>query len=97
MQFIIHMHYPAGPALQQPFTAILRAHILSVRSPQARFIVRGTRGTYTKFGVDGQEDQLKAMKDPLDIFSAAYGKEPESLWGNLEIIGKDETSTTTSM
>lgn len=67
------------------FTVILRGTILSVKSPQVRYIVRGTQGTYTKYGVDVQEDQLKAIGAPSDIFtSASYGQEPEELYGILE-------------
>lgn len=67
------------------FTVILRGAILSVKSPQVRYIVRGTQGTYSKYGVDVQEDQLKAIKAPSDVFtSAGYGQEPEELFGILE-------------
>ncbi|KAJ3818622.1 hypothetical protein F5878DRAFT_728729 [Lentinula raphanica] len=59
--FTIHMHYPAGSALPYPFTAILRAHPLSVRSPQPRFILLGQKGSYIKHGVDIQEEQLKTL------------------------------------
>ena len=73
------MHYSAGPARKHPLTANLRAHTLSVRSPQPRYIVRGTKGTFTKFGVDVQEEQLKALSNA--IFKTEFGREPESLWG----------------
>ncbi|KAJ3937309.1 MAG: hypothetical protein NXY57DRAFT_1034599 [Lentinula lateritia] len=59
--FTIHMHYPAGSALPYPFTAILRAHALSVHSPQLRFNVLGQKGSYIKYGVDVQEEQLKSL------------------------------------
>ncbi|KAJ3728977.1 hypothetical protein DFJ43DRAFT_1132954 [Lentinula guzmanii] len=59
--FTIHMHYPAGSALPYPFTAILRAHPLSVRSPQIRFILLGQKGSYIKYGIDVQEEQLKSL------------------------------------
>lgn len=50
-----------------------------------RYVVRGTTGTYTKFGVDPQENQLKVIKSPSDIHtSAEYGQEPEELFGILE-------------
>lgn len=90
LQFTITLRYPPRPAPAgevQPtsFTVILRGAILSVKSPQVRYVVRGTQGTYSKFGVDLQEDQLKAIKAPSDIFqSEAYGAEPEELWGILE-------------
>ncbi|KAF9263540.1 NAD(P)-binding protein [Marasmius fiardii PR-910] len=90
--FTVHLQYPAGPALRYPLTAILRSHILSVRSPQLRYIVKGAKGTYSKYGVDIQEGQLKAISGPTDIFSNTYGLEPESMWGELENIGADEVT-----
>ncbi|KAF9075973.1 oxidoreductase [Rhodocollybia butyracea] len=93
--FTIYLHYPAGSALPYPFTAILRAHPLSARAPQIRFLVRGQKGSYTKYGVDIQEEQLKALTSSSSSFGApsinmitsnesGYGFEPESLWGTLE-------------
>lgn len=92
--FTIYMHYPGLPATGnvQPtsFTAILRGHILSVRAQQVRYVIRGTTGTFTKGGVDVQEDQLKAMKSPSEIItSQTYGIEPESLWGTVENVSGD--------
>ncbi|KAG7097114.1 hypothetical protein E1B28_004492 [Marasmius oreades] len=90
--FTIYLQYPAGSALRYPLTAILRGHIISVKSPQLRYIVKGTKGTYTKYGVDIQEDQLKAISTPSDIFSNIYGLEPESMWGELENLEADEVN-----
>lgn len=95
-QFTIFLHYPPRQAASglQPtsFTAILRGHILSVRSPQVRYVIRGTQGTYLKYGVDVQEDQLKVIPSPADIAqSEGYGVEPEEIYGtveNLDVEGK---------
>jgi len=65
-----------------------------VRSPQARFIVRGTKGTYIKHGLDVQEDQLKVMASPKAILEQGYGMEPEYIWGNIENIEADEATVT---
>lgn len=90
-QFTIYLHY--APSATRPLaqTAILRAHILSVRSPQPRYIVRGTKGTFTKNGLDIQEDQLRATKnDPKEVINdKVYGVEPEELWGQLQVFNKD--------
>ncbi|KAM6495699.1 hypothetical protein JOM56_008405 [Amanita muscaria] len=87
--FTILFHYDANEARSQPLTVILRAHILSVRSQQLRFVVRGTQGTFTKYGLDIQEDQLKEMPTPSAILGHSYGKEPESIWGTLENLATD--------
>lgn len=86
-----------GPGRPLPFTAILRAHILSVRSRQVRYIVRGTKGTYTKYGLDVQEDQLKVISTPNAIHEEYYGQEPESQWGTLDNIEADFITVTKSM
>ncbi|TBU23481.1 oxidoreductase [Dichomitus squalens] len=92
--FTIFLHYPPRPAAPghvQPtsFTAILRGHILSVRSPQVRYVVRGTHGTYLKYGVDVQEDQLKVIPSPAGIVqSESYGVEPEEIYGTVESLGE---------
>lgn len=96
-QFTIYFHYSAGPNRVHPFTAILRAHILSVRSPQVRYIVRGTQGTYIKYGLDVQEDQLKVISTPNTIHEEHYGEEPESQWGILENIEADYITVTKTM
>jgi hypothetical protein len=80
------MHYPPTDVVWHPLTVILRAHILSVRSPQLRFVVRGTRGGFTKYGLDVQEATLKAMASPKQILDEGYGKEPETLWGTLQLL-----------
>lgn len=94
--FTIHMHYNPGPTKRYPVTVILRAHILSVRSPQLRYVVRGTQGTYSKFGVDLQEDQLKVISSPSAILEDQYGREPEYLWGTIEKMEADEITVTKS-
>ncbi|KAH0587310.1 hypothetical protein J132_09482 [Termitomyces sp. J132] len=95
--FTIHFHYSRGPARPYPFTAILRGHILSIRSSQLRYIVRGTQGTYVKYGVDIQEEQLKVIPSPGAVREDAYGKEPESIWGTLENIADDGVSVKSSI
>ncbi|KAF8974348.1 hypothetical protein BDZ97DRAFT_1647412 [Flammula alnicola] len=95
--FTILLHYDAGPRNPYPLTAILRAHILSVRAPQVRYIVRGTSGTYTKYGVDVQEDQLKVISSPNAILEDGYGMEPENLWGTVERIEADDLTVTKSI
>lgn len=96
-QFTILMHYSSNSDRQYPLIATLRARILSVLNPQQRFVVRGTRGTYTKYGVDVQEEQLKAIKSPNAILEEGFGKEPEELWGVVENIEADGVSIRKAM
>ncbi|KAI0306951.1 NAD-P-binding protein [Multifurca ochricompacta] len=87
--FTIFLRYPAGTVSPHPFTAILRAHVLSVRASQLRYKVRGTQGTFIKYGLDTQEDQLRVLPEPNHIHAAGFGSEPEELWGTLENLGAD--------
>lgn len=88
------MHYDAGPKRVYPLLVILRSHTLSVRSPQVRFIVRGTKGTYLKYGMDVQESQLRVLSSPNAILEKQYGVEPEYLWGAIEKIEADDLTVT---
>lgn len=50
-----------------------------------RFVVHGTKGSFVKWGLDPQEDALKAGAKFSD---AGFGEEPESRWGELHIAGE---------
>jgi len=75
--FDLTLHY-AGP-----LRVILRATMLAC-APGPRFRLNGTVGSFTKFGMDPQEDALKAGKTPT---GPDWGKEPESQWGTLTTCG----------
>ncbi|KAJ7499053.1 hypothetical protein FB451DRAFT_1204089 [Mycena latifolia] len=94
--FTIFMHYDASPNLPRPVTAIARAQLTSVRSAQPRYTVLGTKGSYVKYGVDVQEDQLKVISTPSAIHEKGYGVEPESIWGVVECIEADDVTMTKS-
>ena len=44
-----------------------------------------------------QEEQLKQISAPNDILARSFGKEPESIWGTLELVSGGETDTTKSV
>ena len=51
--------------------------------------MRGTKGTFLKYGVDVQEDQLKVLANPAEITtSQTYGMEPEAIWGTVDNFGE---------
>jgi scyllo-inositol 2-dehydrogenase (NADP+) len=65
-------------------TALLRS-TLTAAKPGPSFVVHGTKGSFVKYGLDPQEDALKAgakFSDP------GFGEEPESQWGVLHIAGQ---------
>ena len=76
------------------FAAILKCSYL-VRKPGPRYSLHGSLGSFHKWGIDPQEDALKAGRLPNE---AGWGKESQSDWGELDadlngvhITGKVET------
>jgi scyllo-inositol 2-dehydrogenase (NADP+) len=68
---------------------------LLVREPTPRYVLHGTKGSFVKYGIDVQEDHLRAGMLPTD---AQFGIEPIENWGilnaeidGLHIQGKVET------
>ncbi len=53
-----------------------------------RFTLHGTQGSFVKFGIDPQEDAIKAGGV---IGSPGWGEEPESLWGTLKLADGSES------
>jgi predicted dehydrogenase len=61
------------------FSAILKCSYL-VKNPGPRYSIYGEYGTFHKFGIDPQEELLKAGNLPV---GDNWGTEPESDWGTL--------------
>ncbi|MCJ1306867.1 hypothetical protein MMC25_000511 [Agyrium rufum] len=68
------LHYADG------MLATVKCAVVSLEEEQLRFWVRGVKGSYKKFHLDVQEDQLKAGCKPGD---EGYGIEPEDHHGTL--------------
>lgn len=63
-----------------------RLHATTIAAfPGPRFVVHGTQGSFVKWGLDPQEDALKAGAKFSD---AGFGEEPESQWGTLYLPGQ---------
>jgi predicted dehydrogenase len=64
----------------------VRSHLwMSVMAADAapRFLLRGTRAAYVKYGLDGQEDVLRTGARP----GPDWGREPEERWGRVTVAG----------
>jgi predicted dehydrogenase len=48
--------------------------------PNQRFLLEGTKGSFVKYGLDVQEDALRAA---TDVLHERWGEEPEESWGIL--------------
>ena len=68
----------------RPFTVLLRS-TLTACIPGPRYLVHGTRGSFVKWGLDPQEEQLKSG---MSYDSPAMGEEPETAWGELRLCGE---------
>jgi predicted dehydrogenase len=59
--------------------AMCRASVIAI-APDLRFIVRGERSAFVKYGIDPQEEALRRGEVPRD---ETWGREAESKWGTL--------------
>jgi predicted dehydrogenase len=53
-----------------------------VKEPGPRYLIHGTNGSFVKYGIDPQEDELKAGNTPL---SKNWGTDIEANWGILHV------------
>ena len=70
----------------------VKAGVMSIETKQLRYWIRGTKGSFEKFHLDVQEDQLKAGKKPGDEGFGVEGKESSGTLVTLE-DGKPKEST----
>lgn len=61
------------------YAHLVTSNLVAIKGP--RFRLHGTKGTYEKFGMDPQEDALKAGVRPNA--SPLWGEEPKSSWGKF--------------
>ncbi|MBD1380508.1 oxidoreductase [Metabacillus arenae] len=64
------------------FKMIVKTNHL-VAAPYPKFIVHGTKGSFIKYGIDKQEECLKAGMSPSDH---GFGVDPEEKYGRLVLI-----------
>jgi predicted dehydrogenase len=72
----VHLHYDG-------LTATARASVVSPEINQLRYWIRGEKGSFKKYHLDCQEDQLKAGMRPGDT---DYGFEPKDRYGVLTTV-----------
>ena len=71
--------------------ASVRARIIAY-SPSPHFVVHGTKGSFVKYGMDPQEELLKAGALPE---GPGWGEDPEEMWGTLALQGQGEKKVRT--
>ncbi|KAG9236661.1 hypothetical protein BJ875DRAFT_455838 [Amylocarpus encephaloides] len=81
------LHYANGGPL-----VTAKAGVISIETEQLRYWVRGTKGSFKKFHLDVQEDQLKAGKKPGD---SGFGVESPESSGTLVVLEGDKPTQST--
>ena len=71
--FDVKLHYPTH-------TATLKSASLA-KIPGATYQIHGTKGSFVKYGLDVQEENIEKGDIPN---TADWGTEPESIWGTLK-------------
>ncbi|KAG8913197.1 hypothetical protein FRC01_004682, partial [Tulasnella sp. 417] len=82
--------YDSVPGSNIPLVVHLHGSPLSPVEPQLRYSVKGTKGSFVKYGIDPQEDQLK-LDPPLSTSDSAFGVEAEQQAGVLTTVQSDGT------
>jgi len=70
--FDVVLHYPR-------MRALLRASMVAI-APDLRFVIRGEKAAFVKYGIDPQEEALKRGEIPRDD---SWGREAREKWGTL--------------
>ena len=70
--FDVVLHYPR-------MRALLRASMVAI-APDLRFVIRGEKAAFVKYGIDPQEEALKRGETPRDD---SWGREAREKWGTL--------------
>ena len=73
--FTIRLHYSERPDLE----VIVAAGSLVPDGSKPRFFLQGSKGTYTKFHLDIQEDQLRKLG--VKVTDPIFGVESDDRWG----------------
>lgn len=85
-QFSLEMHYPPTATRPYPLTATVRSSVMSPVYPQLRFVVKGSKGSFVKYGMDAQLPDLARLARGDEV--PHYGEEGPEGWGELtEAVG----------
>jgi predicted dehydrogenase len=82
-QFVMDLYYPRPTPTSPPLIVTLRASILSPLPKQLRFLIKGSKGSFIKYGLDPQEGYLKKLGAGGGVKVDGYGEEPEEDWGTV--------------
>jgi hypothetical protein len=75
------LYYPRPNASELVVT--LRASVLSPLPSQIRYSIKGSTGSFVKYGMDIQFPHLQSLGQNKGASFEGYGKEPEDIWGTV--------------
>lgn len=79
----MELFYPPQVASSKtPMVVTISGSILSCLPRQLRFRIRGSKGSFIKYGLDPQEANLKLIGGRTDV-GKGFGEEKEEMWGEL--------------
>ena len=86
------LYYPRPH--KSDLVVVLRASILSPLPSQIRFLIKGSTGSFVKYGMDAQD--LQTLGKSKGASREGYGEEPKETWGTLyevkeggKVLGQD--------
>jgi len=87
--FDVRLEYPR-------LRATLRASMVAF-APGPHFLIHGTKGSFLKFGMDPQEEPLRADRTPPGKdWGEQWGEDTEDLWGTLSLVGEPRRKVKTA-
>jgi hypothetical protein len=75
------LYYPPAPGQNSELVVNCHASVLSAFPSQMRYSIKGSKGSFVKFGMDSQLGDLAKIAKGENV--EQYGAEVESLWGQL--------------
>lgn len=88
--FEMELIYPTQPGGTTPLAVYVGASILSSVPKQIRYLVKGAKGSFEKYGLDPQEPFLRSGKKVAD---EGFGIESEDAWGEVSTCPDGKWST----
>lgn len=69
----------------RPLIVHVKTHVVTKMRQPLKYFIRGTSGTFLKFGDDQQEHQVQGG---MKVTDPGFGEEPKEIWGELQTVEK---------
>ena len=75
--------------LRYPGRRVILSSNCMAPMPRPRFTLRGTKGSFVKYGLDPQENRLKENGTGSESTDSLWGEESATAWGSLAVMASD--------